>query len=36
MRYSGMTKRERVEATMNLKETDRIPVYDLLLHDAAI
>lgn len=31
-----MTKRERVEATLNLKETDRVPVYDILLNDAAI
>lgn len=31
-----MTKRERVEATMKLQETDRVPVYDLLINDAAI
>ncbi|MCE9557224.1 MAG: hypothetical protein K8T91_28075 [Planctomycetes bacterium] len=31
-----MTKRERVERAMNLQETDRIPLYDLLLCDAAI
>lgn len=31
-----MTKRERVEATMNFREVDRIPVYDLLFNDAAI
>ena len=31
-----MSKRERVERTMNFQETDRIPVYDLLLCDAAI
>jgi uroporphyrinogen decarboxylase len=31
-----MTKRERVEAAMNLQETDRVPIYDMLLNDAAI
>lgn len=31
-----MTKRERVEAALNLQETDRIPVYDILLNDAVI
>lgn len=31
-----MTKRERVEATMNFADTDRVPVYDLLCSDAAI
>lgn len=30
-----MTKRERVERTMNFQETDRIPIYDLLRCDAA-
>ena len=30
-----MTKRERVERTMALQETDRVPVYDLLRNDAA-
>jgi hypothetical protein len=31
-----MTKRERVERAMRLQETDRVPLYDLLLCDAAI
>jgi len=31
-----MTKRERVERAMRLEETDRVPLYDLLLCDAAI
>ena len=31
-----MTKRERVEAALELQETDRVPVYDLLLSDAVI
>jgi len=31
-----MTKRERVEATMNFEEPDRIPIYDLLYNDEAI
>ena len=31
-----MSKRERVEAALNLQETDRIPVYDILVNDAAI
>ena len=31
-----MTKRERVEATLHGAATDRVPVYDLLLNDAAI
>ena len=31
-----MTKRERVEATMAFADTDRPPVYDLLVNDAAI
>jgi len=31
-----MTKRERVEATLNLQETDRVPIYDLLYNDAII
>jgi hypothetical protein len=26
----GMTKRERVERTLALQATDRVPVYDLL------
>ena len=30
-----MTKRERVERTIALQETDRVPVYDLLRNDAA-
>jgi uroporphyrinogen decarboxylase len=32
----GMTKRERVERTMALQETDRVPLYDLLFNDGAI
>jgi len=31
-----MTKRERVEAALNLQPVDRIPVYDLLRNDAVI
>jgi len=31
-----MTKRERVMAAMDLQETDRVPVYDLLLSDPVI
>ena len=31
-----MTKRERVERALNLQETDRVPLYDLLLCDKAI
>jgi uroporphyrinogen decarboxylase len=31
-----MTKRERVEAALNLRPVDRVPVYDLLVNDAAI
>ena len=31
-----MTKRERVEATLLLQETDRVPVYDILINDDAI
>ncbi|MDO8303982.1 MAG: uroporphyrinogen decarboxylase family protein [Sedimentisphaerales bacterium] len=31
-----MSKRERVEATLNFQETDRVPVYDLFLNDAVI
>jgi len=31
-----MTKRERVEATLNFEEPDRIPIYDLLFNDEAI
>ncbi|MHB1000629.1 MAG: uroporphyrinogen decarboxylase family protein [Armatimonadota bacterium] len=33
---SQMTKRERVEAALNLQEVDRVPVYDLLACDAVI
>ena len=33
---SAMTKRERVERAMALQETDRVPLYDLLLCDGAI
>ena len=32
---SRMTKRERVERTLALEETDRVPLYDLLRNDAA-
>jgi len=31
-----MTKRERVERAMALQETDRVPLYDILLCDRAI
>ncbi|MBN1349978.1 hypothetical protein JXJ21_11255 [candidate division KSB1 bacterium] len=31
-----MTKRERVEAAMNLQETDRTPIYDILINDPVI
>lgn len=31
-----MTKRERVEAALNLRQVDRVPVYDLLRNDAVI
>ena len=31
----AMTKRQRVERTMALQETDRVPIYDLLRCDAA-
>lgn len=31
-----MTKRERVEAALNLEPVDRVPVYDLLADDAVI
>jgi len=31
-----MTKRERVEAVLNLEEPDRVPIYDLLRNDSAI
>lgn len=31
-----MTKRERVEAALNLETVDRVPVYDLLVNDAVI
>jgi hypothetical protein len=33
---SEMTKRERVERAMALQETDRVPLYDILLCDRAI
>ncbi len=33
---SAMSKRERVIATMSRQETDRVPIYDMLLNDAAI
>jgi hypothetical protein len=36
MNTNEMTKRERVEATLNLQETDRTPAYDLMLNDACI
>jgi uroporphyrinogen decarboxylase len=32
----AMTKRERVEAALNLEPVDRVPVYDLLASDAVI
>ena len=31
-----MSKRERVDATLNLQETDRTPIYDILINDATI
>lgn len=31
-----MTKRERVEAALNLQPVDRVPLYDLLRNDASI
>lgn len=31
-----MTKRERIERTLNFQETDRVPLFDLLLNDGAI
>lgn len=31
-----MTRRERIEAVINLEEPDRVPVYDLLRNDSAI
>lgn len=34
--FSTMTKRERVEAAMSFEETDRTPIYDILLNDALI
>ena len=34
--FSQMTKTERVMATMALQETDRTPVYDILLNDSLI
>lgn len=33
---ASLTKRQRVERTLNLQETDRVPLYDLLYCDAAI
>jgi hypothetical protein len=36
MNTQQMSKRERVEATLNLQETDRTPVYDLMFNDACI
>lgn len=33
---TAMSKQERVIATLNLRETDRVPVYDIILNDAAI
>ena len=33
---SQMTKRERVERAMACQETDRVPLYDILINDAAI
>lgn len=36
MSFSTMSKRERVEATMNLEKTDRTPVFDLLYNDYCI
>lgn len=32
----SMSKRERVEATLNLQPTDRPPIYDIILHDELI
>lgn len=31
-----MTKKERVLATFNFKDTDRVPVYDIIMHDGII
>jgi len=31
-----LSKRERVELALNLEPTDRVPVYDILIHDQAI
>lgn len=31
-----MTKRERVEAAMNFQETDRVPLYDIIINDDII
>jgi uroporphyrinogen decarboxylase len=36
MMSATMTKRQRVERAMALQETDRVPLYDLLLCDGAI
>lgn len=36
MKFSEMTKKERVEAALSLKETDRVPVFDILFSDACI
>lgn len=33
---SELSKRERVEAAMRLQQTDRVPVYDIILNDAII
>jgi len=33
---ASMTKRQRVEAALDLRETDRTPIYDILINDAAI
>ena len=32
----SMSKRDRVLAAMDLQETDRTPIYDILVNDAAI
>lgn len=32
----SLSKKERILRTMNLQETDRVPLYDLLLNDGAI
>jgi hypothetical protein len=33
---ASLSKRERVVRTLNLQETDRVPLYDLLYCDGAI